>query len=514
LTDVLTAEASPGIPDGVPGDAAIRLIRVSKAYPGVQALSEIDFDVAVGEVHALVGENGAGKSTLLKILTGAHPASEGTLEVFGSEVEFGGPRDAQALGIAAVYQELTAIPVLTASANVFLGRTKSRFGFLSEAEMRARFDDLCAEFGVSIAPNALAGDLSVADQQVLEIMRALESAARILVFDEPTATLAPHERDALYAIIRRLSERGVAMIYISHDLDEVLQLAGRVTVLRDGRKVDERPSSAWTKAGLVQAMLGRAASMHVPQTRQKGEEVLRATGIHVPGYLEDVDLTAHGGEIVGIAGLVGSGRSELLRALAGLDPASSGSLSVAKREIRWPRSPRQALRNGIALAPEDRKTQGLVAGLSVADNINLPSLSVAARFGFLQQRKVLASAGARADRVALSRRVLERPVSSLSGGNQQKALVARWIERGVRVLLVDEPTRGIDVGAKVEVFSLLDALAAQGVAVVMVSSELEEVIDHSDRVVALSRGRVVAEFDSRGLKIDEVLAALFNVEEM
>jgi ABC-type sugar transport system ATPase subunit len=492
----------------------MRLIGVSKSYPGVEALTEIDFDVRVGEVHALVGENGAGKSTLLKILTGAHPPSGGDIEVFGERVDFNGPRDAQRLGIAAVYQELTVIPVLTATANVFLGQARARFGFLSEGAMRTRFESLCSEFGVSIAPNALAGDLSVADQQVLEIMRALESAVRIVVFDEPTATLAPHEREALYSIIRRLSDRGVATIYISHDLDEVLRLADRVTVLRDGRKVEARESGAWTKQALVNAMLGRTASMHVPQTREKTVDVLHATGVNVPGFFDGVDLTVGAGEIVGIAGLVGSGRSELLRALAGLDPASSGSIRIDGREARWPHSPRQALRIGIALAPEDRKTQGLVPQLSVADNINLPSLTSGAHLGFLLRAKVLESAGVRAERVALSRAVLERPVRTLSGGNQQKALVARWIGRGMRVLLVDEPTRGIDVGAKVEVFTLLDALAAGGVGIVMVSSELEEVIDHSDRVVAIARGRVVAEFGSRGLEVKDVLAALFNVEEM
>ncbi|HEY1366836.1 MAG TPA: sugar ABC transporter ATP-binding protein [Gaiellaceae bacterium] len=506
-------ETSPGAASAT-GDVAIRLVGVSKAYPGVQALSDIDFDLQVGEVHSLVGENGAGKSTLLKILTGAHPPTEGHVEVFGDRVEFNGPRDAQQLGIAAVYQELTVIPALTAAANVFLGQTRSRLGFLSEGAMRARFESLCAEFGVAIAPNALAGDLSVADQQVLEIMRALEAAARIVVLDEPTATLAPHEREALYSIIRRLSERGVAMIYISHDLDEVLRLSDRVTVLRDGQRVDGRPASEWTKTGLVRAMLGRTAAMHVPKTRERRTEALRAAEVNVPGFLEDVELTVAAGEIVGIAGLVGSGRSELLRAFAGLDPASSGSIWIDGRERRWPRSPRQALRVGVALAPEDRKTQGLIQQLSVADNINLPALSAGAHLGFLRRGKVLGSAGARADRVALSRVVLERRVGTLSGGNQQKALVARWIERGVRVLLVDEPTRGIDVGAKVEVFTLLDALAANGLGVVMVSSELEEVIDHSDRVVALARGRVVAEFDASNLEVQDVLGALFDVEEM
>ena len=514
VKDGSSVRGSAGIPQGgVPAGSAIRFTGVSKAYPGVQALADVDLEVAIGEVHALVGENGAGKSTLLKIATGAHEPSSGTLTIFGEPVDFHGPNEARRLGIAAVYQELTVIPAMTAVANVFLGQTTSQNGFLAERRMRARYAELCEEFGVSIPATARAGLLSVADQQALEIMRGLESDAKIIVLDEPTASLAVHEREALYDIVGRLSSRGVAVIFISHDLDEVLNVAHTVTVLRDGRKVETRPAAQWTKPALVTAMLGKAASTQTPRTRQAGDVILRATGVRVPGHLEEVDLTVRAGEIVGIAGLVGSGRTELLRALAGMDSASSGTLEVDGRHVRWPHTPRAALRVGIALVPEDRKSQGLVLGMPVFDNINMSSFASVASGGLLRRQQELEAAGERAERVALKREVLARPVRTLSGGNQQKALIARWIDRGVRVLLVDEPTRGIDVGAKVEVFTLLDWLAAQGLGVIMVSSELEEVLGHSDRVLTLVGGRVVAEFPSAGLAVSDVLRVIFNVEE-
>lgn len=460
-----------------------------------------------------MGENGAGKSTLLKILTGAHVPSSGSVEVFGDEVEFGGPKDARRLGITAVYQELTIVPAESALANVFLGQMQSRRGLLDRRRMLARYTQLSTEFGVDIPAGARAGSLSVADQQLLEIMRGLQADARILVLDEPTASLAIHEREALYRLIEILTAREVAVIFISHDLDEVLRLADTVTVLRDGRKVETRSSAHWAKKTLVDAMLGRVASLQVPHLRQAGALVLRARDVRVPGFLDNVELDIRAGEIVGIAGLVGSGRTELLRALAGADPASSGTLEMSGAPLRWPQSVRAALRSGIALVPEDRKLQGLVLGMPVFDNINLPALDGGRVGPLLARPRELAAAAARAQRVALSREVLGRPVGTLSGGNQQKALIARWIDRGLRLLLVDEPTRGIDVGAKAEIYSLLDALASDGLAIVMVSSELEEVVERSDRVVTLAGGRVIGEFDAAGLTVDDLLKAIFRVEE-
>lgn len=499
-----------GIPPASP--VAISLRGISKSYPGVLALEAIDLDIVAGEVHGLVGENGAGKSTLLKILTGAHVPTGGTMTVFGEDVSLADPIAARRYGITAVYQELTIIPALTAAANVFLGQER-RTGPLQDRRAESqRFRELCQLMGVSIDPGARADELSIAHQQTLEIMRGIESAARVLVLDEPTAALALHEREALYQVIRNLAEHGVAIVLISHDLDEVLSLSTTITVLRDGKKVETRRASGWTKRELITAMLGEELSGKISHRRSAGREVLRAEGVAVPGVLTDVDLTLRSGEIVGLAGLVGSGRTELLRALAGLDPHSSGTLWIDNERVRWPRSPRQARALGIVLTPEDRKTQGLVLGLPAYDNINLTALGRAATLKtVLRRARELDRAQRLATRVRLQEGVLRRPTRFLSGGNQQKVVLAKWIDTVARVLLVDEPTRGIDVGAKAEIFSLLDELASAGLAVVMVSSELEEVVEQSDRILALSRGTVAEEFSHPGVSQAAVMSAL--VEE-
>jgi ABC-type sugar transport system ATPase subunit len=481
---------------------------MSKTYPGVIALQGIDLDIAAGEIHGLVGENGAGKSTLLKILTGAHGPTSGIMEVFGEEVSFDTPLAARKCGITAVYQELTVIPAMTAAANVFLGQERRRGPVQDRGAEGRRFHELSSLMGVQIDPDTRADELSIADQQTLEIMRGIESAARVLVLDEPTASLTLHEREALYGVMRNLSAHGVTLVLISHDLDEVVALSDTITVLRDGRLVASRPTAQWTKASLIAAMLGEELSMKVSHRRKAGDEVLRAEGVQVPGILTDVSLSVRQGEILGLAGLVGSGRTELFRALAGLDPLASGALWVDGRRVRWPRSPQAARKLGIALAPEDRKSQGLVLGLPVYDNLNLTTLRVVASGGILVRSQETRRARGLADRVRLRPPDVRRLVRELSGGNQQKVVIGKWLDCSMRVLLVDEPTRGIDVGAKVEIFSLLDELASKGVAVVMVSSELEEVVENSDRVLALAGGGIIHEFDQPGLTQNEVMSIL------
>jgi len=494
--------------DAAQAVAAISLRGISKTYPGAIALDGIDLDINAGEIHGLVGENGAGKSTLLKILTGAHGPTLGTMEVFGEEILFDNPLAARKFGITAVYQELTVIPAMSAAANVFLGQARRRGPVQDRRAERRRFRELSDLLGVEIDPNARADTLSIADQQSLEIMRGIESAARVLVLDEPTASLTLHEREALYGVMRNLASHGVTLVLISHDLDEVVAMSNTITVLRDGRLVASRPTAQWTKAKLIAAMLGEELSMKVSHRRKAGEEVLRAEGVLVPGILTDVSFSVRQGEILGFAGLVGSGRTELFRALAGLDPQASGSLWIDGRQVRWPRSPQAARRLGIALAPEDRKSQGLILGLPVYDNLNLTTLGAVASGGILVRSRETRRAQGLADRVRLRPPDVRRPARELSGGNQQKIVIGKWLECAVRVLLVDEPTRGIDVGAKVEIFSLLDELASKGVAVVMVSSELEEVVENSDRVVALAGGRVIHEFDQPGLTQNEVMSIL------
>ncbi len=491
-----------------PGATAISLRSISKTYPGVIALEDIDLDIATGEIHGLVGENGAGKSTLLKILTGAHEPTSGTVEVFGEELVFDSPLAARKCGITAVYQELTVIPAMSAAANVFLGQERWRGPLQDRAAERRRFRELSDLMGVQINLDARADTLSIADQQTLEIMRGIESAARVLVLDEPTASLTLHEREALYGVMRNLAAHGVTLVLISHDLDEVFALSNTITVLRDGRMVASRPTAQWTKGKLIAAMLGEELSVKVSHRRKAGAEVLRAEGVQVPGILTDVSLTVRRGEILGLAGLVGSGRTELFRALVGLDLQASGALWIDGQRVRWPRSPQEARKLGIALVPEDRKSQGLVLSLPVHDNMNLTALREVASGGVLVRSRETRRARALADRVRLQPPDVRRPARYLSGGNQQKVVLGKWIDCAMRVLLVDEPARGIDVGAKVEIFSLLDELASKGVAVVMVSSELEEVVENSDRVLALSGGRVVHEFDQPGLTQSEVMSIL------
>jgi ABC-type sugar transport system ATPase subunit len=503
--------------EGADGTVAVRPPAVSfrgitKLYPGVTALQDVSFTVATGEVHALVGENGAGKSTLLKVLTGAHDATEGTIELFGEEVSLDSPKAARARGIAAVYQELTLIPALPAIANVFLGQPL-RIGPLEDrGAMLTRYAELARRMGVSIPPGARADTLSVAEQQALEIMRAIQADARILALDEPTASLAVHEREALYRNIRALADRGVTVVFVSHDLGEVLSLSDTVTVFRDGRRVDTRPAASWTRRSLVEAMFGERVVTHVDRKRLPGQEVLRCSGLDMPGVLDGVELTLRRGELLGVAGLVGAGRTELLRSLAGLERAASGELWIDGKSVDWPRTPRQALALGIGLAPEDRKTQGLVLGMTVHANINMTRLSAVSTAGYLRPAQERRRAGGLARRMRLAESTLGRPARTLSGGNQQKAVLAKWLDRGLSVLLVDEPTRGIDLAAKAEVFSLLDALAAEGLGVIMVSSELEELVDHCDRVVVLARGRSVAELGAGELDEGAILRTIFEVE--
>ncbi len=507
---------------------------LGKRFGATQALTDIDLDIRPGTIHALVGENGAGKSTLLGILAGRLHQSEGSFTVFGSPVALGSPRAARRVGIAAIYQELTIIGPLTAIANVFVARARSRAGFLDETAMRARYEELSSQLGVSVPPGTLARDLSVAQQQLLEILRALDAEARIILFDEPTAALGATEREALFVLMRDLRSRGVTMVFVSHALDEVLSVADHVTVFRDGRLTASRPVEAWTKQALVEEMLGRSVSDASPDQPVLGatphtvpetpvartgstERGLRIEGLRVAGSQTGVDLELSHGEILGLGGLVGSGRSSVLRALAGLDQRSSGRMWVDGKEVSWPRSVRQALGHGIALLPEDRKTQGLVLVLSAAENILLSDLGAVARRGMISPKRMQAAAAEVSRAYGFNPARLAEPAQNLSGGNQQKLLLARWGHRPPRFLLADEPTRGIDVGAKAEILATLRSRAAAGLGILLVSSELEEVAETSDRVLAISSGRIVDEITVGPTRdpaaiVAQILYAVFHVE--
>jgi ABC-type sugar transport system ATPase subunit len=495
----------------------MRLIDIEKVYPGVIALEGVDLDVYDSEVHALVGENGAGKSTLLKIACGALARTAGKIELEDRGVEFQHPSEARAAGVVAVYQELTIIPGLSAMANVFLGREKRKWGFLRHDTMLKEYRALQEQLDVAIDPDQPAGLLSISDQQSLEIMRGLAADAKILILDEPTASIGLHEREALYSTVQKLRSRGVAVLLISHDLDEVFYLSDQITVLREGQNAGSQRRDKWTRESLVGAMLGerRRAEISAKQTnsRQASEEkLLEATNVNVPGKVHGVNFTVRRGEIVGIAGLVGAGRTELLRAMVGMEPGSSGKLCIRGKEAGWPTNPRAARQLGIALAPEDRKRQGLVLSLPSYANVTLPNPWRGSRAGLLWPRNEVNRARPVTERLGLQKGALKRDARTLSGGNQQKLVLAKWLEMNMAVLLVDEPTRGVDIGAKVELFTVLEGLARDGVAVVMVSSEIEEVMDHSDRVLVMSRGRFIGEVQGRTTTKDDVVKMIFAAE--
>jgi ABC-type sugar transport system ATPase subunit len=497
-------------------ELAVEGVAIEKRYGPTRALKSVNVAVRAGVVHALVGENGAGKSTFLGTVAGRVTPSAGTMRILGRPHVFGNPRHARALGIAAIYQELTIVPAMSTQENVFLGQTPARMGVISAAQMRQRFVDLCERLRVHIPADRPAGRLSVADQQMLEIMRGVESHARVLLFDEPTTSLAPPERESLFRIMRELRLEGVTMMIVSHNLDEVLEIADEVTVFREGAVAASGPTEQWTKASLVRAMIGHDLKPAAPRALRSpaaGPPLLSARGVTIAGAIEGVDIQVGAGEVVGVGGLVGSGRTSLLRALSGLEPQSSGELMIEGQPKPWPRTPRTALGYGIALVPEDRKGQGLVLGMSVASNMTMASMEKVSRAGVLSSLAMKNSSLSVARDFGLAERHLLSTVRNLSGGNQQKALLGKWRLKTPRVLLVDEPTRGIDIGAKEEILATLKRMALQGLAVVIVSSELEEVVEISDRVVVLSAGRRVAELTASDVpvRVQDILNAAFEV---
>jgi rhamnose transport system ATP-binding protein len=510
------ARTQPGAATAAAASAfvALRAQGIHKSFPGVRALNNVDFDLRAGEVHGLVGENGAGKSTLVKIITGAYAADAGRVEAFGHELRHGDPRARRRAGIAALYQELTIVPEMSAAANVFLGRPRRRGVFVSRSDTHRAFRQLTTRLGLTIDPDVRAASLSVANQQMLEIMRALAADHRILIMDEPTASLGHAEREHLYETIRGLREAGVATVYVSHNLDEVLAVCDRVSVMRDGELVATEPVERWTKDSLVTAMLGHVLRKRQPQRRRTAEEeVLRVEGLSVPGVLEDISFTLRRGEILGLGGLVGSGRSELLRGLAGAEGNADGRLFVRGQERPWPRTVRSALALGIALAPEERKSQGLVLSLSAAANVSLTDMKTVASGPLLRERRRLHRAAEIMRPLAFDTSRLRESAGSFSGGNQQKLVVGKCLHRRPEVLLMDEFARGIDVGAKAEMLDVVTRLAVEGTSIIIVSSELEELVEVADRVLVLARGRLIGELGHADASVERILRLVFEVEE-
>ncbi|HET7315485.1 sugar ABC transporter ATP-binding protein [Salinisphaera sp.] len=477
--------------------AVLSLENVSKGFPGVKALDDVSLGVEAGEIHALLGENGAGKSTLMKILCGIYQPDAGTIRLDGEARAFSSYRDACAAGIGIVFQEFSLVPWLSVVDNIFLGREpRNRVGLIRRSRMLAEASELFERLGIDIDPEISVYRLSVADQQFVEIAKALSLNARVLVLDEPTAPLTPTEVERLFAIMRRLRENGVAMVFISHHLEEIFQICDRITVLRDGGFVANCAVSETDHDALVEMMVGRRVENIFPPRgpRDKNAPVLLEAEIGMKKTAHTDSLKLAQGEILGFAGLVGSGRSEMGMALIGAYPTRVARIRLDGREMRFS-SPADALAAGIGLLPEDRKSQGLILPFSCSDNITLNHL---AQFyhrstPFISRHKESRQVDSVMDQVRVKAPSNATPVRSLSGGNQQKVVIARWLERGCRILIFDEPTRGIDVGAKSEIYMLMKRLAAQGIAIIMISSELPEITGVCDRVLVFSHGRIVAE---------------------
>ena len=474
--------------------AVVRFENITKRFPGVQALDDVSLEIARGSCHALCGENGAGKSTLGKILAGIYEPDGGRLFVDGREVAFTGPRDALAAGVGMVHQELAFCANLSIAENLCLASLPSERGFVERSELSKRANAMLAEIGAELDVSRPLGELTTAQQQIVQIASAVGSGARVVVFDEPTSSLSQVDAERLYELIDRLKQRGVTCIYVSHRMPEVFRLCDAVTVLRDGRNVGTRPSRELSETDLVQMMIGRAVSEYFPRPRRtaQSEELLRVDALSLPGKFEDVSFTLHAGEVVGLAGLVGAGRSDVAAALFGIEPAASGSIRVGGR-VASVRTPREAIELGIGLVPEDRKRQGLVQSESGLRNTSLTILDRLSRFSWIDRARERGIAQQYFDRLRVRAPSVDTVVAGLSGGNQQKIVLARWLAAQSKILILDEPTRGVDVGAKAEIHALIGELAEQGAAILLISSELPELLNLSDRILVLRAGRMVGE---------------------
>lgn len=458
------------------------------------ALDDVSFELKKGEVHVLLGENGAGKSTLIKVLSGAHQATSGSIVLGGTNIQIDSPRRAQDLGISVIYQELHLIPSLNAAENVFLGRERtSRLGFIDSEQLQASTRQILSDLGLTIDCTAPVKHFGIAQQQMIEVAKALSLDAKILIMDEPTSALSESEIRQLFAAIRRLSAKGVSVIYISHRLEEIFEIGDRVTVLRDGKVIGTRNISEISKAELIRMMVDRELKEQYPRQHQApGEEVLKVERLCRKGSFRDVSFTLHRGEILGIAGLLGSGRTELARAIFGVDRIDSGTIFV-KGKPQKITSPRAAINTRLGFLTEDRKSQGLVLSLSVKDNVTLSSLDTFSRLGFINIRKEEEEAASYVRDLRIRTPHLHQRTVNLSGGNQQKVVLAKWLASKADIFIFDEPTRGIDVGSKVEIYQLMNQLTARGVAIIMISSELPEILGMSDRVLVLRNHQIAGE---------------------
>ena len=495
-------------------DGFLHLVGISKSFPGVKALNNVHLNVRKGEVHGLVGENGAGKSTLMKILSGAYVKDEGEIYWQGKKVEINKPKDAEELGIAIIYQEFNLVPQLSISENIWLGReplVNKALQLIDWTEMHKRTRTLLAELNLDFDPKRPVAGLGIASQQMVEIAKALSLNAKLLIMDEPTSALSKNEIDQLFSVIQALKDKGVSIIYISHHLEEVFEICDRGTVLRDGNYVATIDPKQTSKDELIQLMVGRTLDQQYPKVKAKrGEEVLRVENLNRRGVLKDINFSAYAGEVLGISGLVGSGRTELVKAIFGADPVDSGKIFIYGKEVQIS-SPQSAIEAGMGLLPEDRKYEGLVLKLSVKQNVSMASLGKLLKRGMLQLNIEKSKVLDFIDKLRILTPSIEKEVQNLSGGNQQKVVLAKWLASQSRILIFDEPTRGIDVGAKVEVYNLMNELVKNGVAVIMVSSEMPEILGMSDRIMVIHQGQLACVINCEEATQEKILSAAMGV---
>jgi ABC-type sugar transport system ATPase subunit len=466
---------------------------IEKFFPGVRALAGVDLELRGGEVLALLGENGAGKSTLIKVLAGAYLPDAGSIHISGRAVSIRSPIEAVRAGVAVIYQDFNLVPSLSAAENIFLGRERAHAGFIRQRQERRQALELFERLGVAVDPSSPCRELTVAQQQTVAIAKALSLDARILVMDEPSATLTPQEVSRLFAIIRELKSQGIGIIYVSHRLDEIYAIADRVLVLRDGQLVGSRPLGSVNRDALIEMMVGRKLDEEFPKQRAPiGSPRLVVKNLYRGHRVRDVSFEIRRGEVLGLTGLVGAGRTETARLLFGADRLEAGTITLDGKRLKV-RGPRDAIRRGIVLLTEDRKMQGLVLPHSVRENFGLPNMSRLARRGFVRQRLEREAFARYVDSLRIKIAYQDQPAKDLSGGNQQKVVLAKWLERNCEVILFDEPTRGIDVGAKYEIYLLINKLAAAGKAILLISSELPEVLGMSDRILVMHEGRLTGE---------------------
>jgi ribose transport system ATP-binding protein len=496
-----------GQPD--PSTPALEMRGISKRFPGVIALENVDLTLEPGKVHALMGENGAGKSTLIKIMAGVYQRDAGTIGIRGREAAIKSPRDSLREGIKVVFQEIALISEFTVAENIFLeGYPTGKTGSIDWKKIRADSDALFHRIGFNVDPMARTGSLPVSQQQMVEIARALAHEASVVVMDEPTSSLTPNEVALLFTVIRRLTSLGIAVVYVSHKLDEVFEIADTVTVLRDGRHISTKSISEHTHDTLVQDMIGRRIENLFPRQRgAAGTKVaLSVEGLSTARKLKDVSFEARAGEVLGLFGLMGAGRTELAKAIVGFDPITAGIITIDGQRLA-PHDTSSSVKLGIGLLSEDRKTEGLLGELPVYQNASLASLKGFASRGFIDTARERKAVQEYIDLFRVKTPSLFQQIKNLSGGNQQKVLIARWLMRGLKVIVVDEPTRGIDVGAKSEIFALIDRLAGEGLAVIMMTSEMPELLGLSDRIVVMCEGRVTATMSRDDATQENILSA-------